>query len=178
MRKKLIYNYWLVMAAWCMFLNDYIVLALLLCLSASVVLTTIKMRIDYIRVGLISIASYLFISIFLCNTNIVYYFGDIVFFLATLSVNFALANEYIYIYKVGFLKSITLYMTLALSVLSVIALILPNSQYTMFGKNNLYIVICLIFLPYLIPLINCLAYKKYRNHIKANFLKKKETRII
>ena len=175
MRKKLVYNYWLITIAWCMFLNDLIGLAMLCGLAGCMMMICINRRINYWRTAFIAVLSYFAISLFLPRTNIAYFFPDIVLFLAVISLDLSLTNERLYLFKSKYLKPFLVTMLISLSVLSIVAIILPNSLYTVFTKSSLYIMICLIFLPYLIPLISCLAFKKIWNHNMRVSLQKKET---
>lgn len=175
MRKKLIYNYWLITIAWCMFLNDYTVLAILCGIGGCFMLIRINRRINYWRAAFLSVLSYSMISLFLTRSNIAYFFPNIIIFLAVISLDLSLTNERLYLFKSKYLKPFLAIMLIGLSVLSIIVIILPNELYTMFTKSSLYVMISLIFLPYVIPLISCLLFKKIWNQNMKESFKKKET---
>lgn len=159
MRKKLIYNYWLILIAWCLFLNKLTLLAILFGLGACAILATIQRRINYWRMCFVSVISYVLVSLLLIRSNIPYFFSQMYVFLAVICLNVAFTNERLYLFKSRYLKPFLFVMIIGLSVLSTIAFILPNDLYSLFSKISLYIMICLIFLPYLVSLSICLVYK-------------------
>ena len=159
MRRKLIYNYWLMIIAWCMFLNRLTLLAIILGLGACAMLVTIDRRINYWRMCFVSVISYVMISFLLIRSNIPYFFSKVYIFLAVICLNLAFTNERLYLFKSKYLKPFLLVMLIGISVLSIIAYLLPNSLYTLFSKSSLYMMICLIFLPYIVCLSYCLVYK-------------------
>ena len=174
MRKKLIYNYWLIIISWCMFLNDYTLLAILLGLIACLLLIKINRRINYWRMSFLSVISYCVISFFLPRSNVLYFFPKLHIFLAIICINLAFTFERSYLFKSKYLKPFLLFMVMSLSVLSIIVLVLPNDLYTIFTKNSLYIMISLILFPYLVPLTGIIIYKEIRNHkVEINLHKKK-----
>ena len=160
MRKKLIYNYWLIIIAWCMFLNDLTLLAILCGLLACGMLVYINRRVNYWRMAFVTILSYVTISLFLLRFNISYFFPKIHVFLAVISLDLSLTNERLYLFKSKYLKPFLAIMLMSLSVLSIIVLVLPNDLYTLFTKPRLFAMICLIFLPYLVPMMICICSKE------------------
>ena len=167
MRRILIYNYWLIIIAWCMFLNRLTLLAILFGLGACVLLMLINRKINYWRMCFVSILSYVTIYLLLIRSNIPYFFSNLYIFLAVICLNLSFTNECLYLFKSKYLKPFLFTMIFSLSVLSIIAFLLPNSLYTLFSKQSLYVMICLIFLPYLIPVAYCIAYKKLINCLKT-----------
>lgn len=174
MKKILIYNYWLMIVAWCMFLNDYILLAILLGLIGCVLLLIINRKIDYWRMSFMSVISYVIISFILLNSSVSYFFPKLYMFLAIISLDSAFTFERLYLYKVKYLLPFLMVMVISATVLSIIALILPSSLYTIFTKTNLLLMINFIYSPFLIPLVGLVAYKKIRNHTMKGILQKKE----
>ena len=167
MIKKLIYNYWLIGIAWCMFLNDLTLLAVILGLLGMCVLLSIDRGINYWRMSFMSVISYVIISFILSYTNIYYYFENIYIFLAVICLDLSFTFERLYLLKSKCLKPFLAILAFSLSVLSLIALVLPNSLYTLFTKKSLYVMINIIFLPYLVPLVLCYCYKKIRRKSRA-----------
>ena len=161
MRKRLIYNYWLIIISWCMFLNDLTLLANIIVILACAMLLSIKRRINFWRMSFVSILAYVAISLFLFRSNISYYFPKLFTYLALISLNLSLTNERLYIFKSKGLVPFLMAIVLSMSVLSIVAILLPNNLYTIFTKSSLEKMIFLIFLPYLIPLIICVIYKSY-----------------
>lgn len=177
MRKKLLYNYWLIIISWCMFLNDLFMVAFIFNLIACLMLITINRRINYWRMAFVSLILYVGLSIVLPRTNVPLFFPNIYPFLALLSINSAFTFERLYLLKSKYIKPFLVFMLTCLSVLSIILVLLPAYNYTIFTKSSLCIMIGLIFLPYLIPIAYCLAYKKIRDHIREVSLQHKEASI-
>ena len=172
MRKILIYNYWLIIVAWCMFLNDLTLLAVILGLLACLMLVLIKRKINYWRMSFISLISYVIISLILLRTNVPYFFPKLYIFLAIICLNLAFTFERMYIIKSNYLKPFFAVMLVSVIVLSLITLLLPNSLYTIFTKNSLFIMISIIFLPSLVSVAFCICYKDIKNGEKYQKLVK------
>lgn len=166
MKKRLIYNYWLIIVAWCMFLNDLTLLAIALSLVACILLVSIKRRINYWRMSFVSLISYVIISLILLKTNIPYFFSELYIFLAFICLDLAFTFERMYIFKARYLKPFLYVNLVSFFVLSLIAILLPNSLYTMFTKNSLYIMISIIFLPYLSVVAFTICFKGIKNSEK------------
>lgn len=166
MKRSLIYNYWLIIISWCLFLNDLALLAMLVTIAACVMLIRINRRINYWRVCFVAIVSYVTISFFLSTSNIPYFFSKLYLFLATISLDLALTNERLYLFKSKYIKPFLVAMLMSLSVLSIIAFVLPGDLYTLFTKTSLYIMIFIIFLPHLATVSLCLANKYIKDKIK------------
>jgi len=172
MKRKLIYNYWLMIVAWCMFLNNLTILAVVLCLLGSILIILTNVRINYWRVAFVSVISYTIISLILSMSNICLFFPKLYVFIAAISLNLSLVNDRLYLIKSKYLKPFLVVMTMGYIVLSLVAVILPNDLYSIFTKSSLYIMISIIFLPYLIPLVYCIGYKEvrlYLNNRKTKF---------
>lgn len=165
MKKKLIYNYWLILIAWCMFLKDLTLLATLLGLGGIVLLMKINRRINYWRLSFLSVILYVTISVFLSMSNIPYFFPKLYVFLAVICLDAAFTFERLYLFKSKYIVPFLVTMLMSLSVLSIIAFALPSDLYTLFTKTSLYIMIQIIFLPYLATLSLCFVYKYAKSYI-------------
>lgn len=174
MRRRLIYNYWLIIVAWCLFINDLSVLAILFSLTASTAMLLIRHKINFWRMSFVCILSYVVVSFILSYTNISYYFDKLYYFVATICLNLALTNERSYLLKSKYLITLANVMAACIFVLSTIVIILPDSLYTLFTKGSLYMMICTIFLPYLIPIVVCLVYRKISPLTKPSSIKVKK----
>lgn len=166
MKKKLIYNYWLIIIAWCMFLNDLTLLATLLGFGGIALLMTINRRINYWRLSFLSVILYVTISVFLSMSNIPYFFPKLYIFLAVVCLDAAFTFERLYLFKSKYIVPFLVTMLMSLSVLSIVAFALPGDLYTLFTKASLYILILVIFLPYLVTLSLCFVCKYIKNAIK------------
>lgn len=172
MRRILIYNYWLLTIAWCMFLNDYVVLSILLGLLGSAILVFMKRRVNYWRMSFISVISYITIFLILSMSNIPYYFDKIYIFLAIICLNLALTIERLRLFKIKYIQPFLVIMLIGMIVLSIIACILPSSLYTLFTKNSLYIMIGIIFLPHIASISICIAYKQLIKYLENRVYEK------
>lgn len=173
MNRKLTYNYWLMIVAWCMFLSGYNLLANMFGLAACAVLSTINKKINHWRLGLVGLIIYATISLFLLDSNISYFFPKLSAFLATVCLNCSLTYQYLYLLKSRFILPYLLVMVVSVSILSIITMVLPNSSYSLFTKKSLYTMESFIFLPYLIPCAYIYSYKKIWNHYRRSFLQNK-----
>lgn len=162
MKRLLIYNYWLIIVSWCLFLNDLTLLAMICASLGLASLFSINREVNYWRMCFVSVISYVMVSFFLSLSNIPYFFEKLYIFLAVISLNLALTNERLYLFKSKYLKPFLAFMLISVSVLSIVVIILPSSLYTIFTKDSLYIMIGLIFLPYLVSLTICISIKEYR----------------
>lgn len=160
MRKKLLYNYWLIIISWCCFLNNFALLAIIFSLCACALSLVVKWRINYWRMCFVCVLSYLLIYAVLIDSTIPFFFPKLFIFLAIICLNLAITNERLYLMKSKYLSFFCVFMALSIFILLIIAIALPNNLYSIFTKKNLYTLICLVFLPYLVPLSICLLYKK------------------
>lgn len=168
MKRLLIYNYWLLIISWCLFLNDLTSLAIVLCLGGCVILMKINRRINYWRMAFLSIISYVTISFFLSMSNIPYFFPKLYIFLAVTCLDLAFTFERMYLFKSKYLRPFLVFMLLGISVLSLITILLPNSLYTLFTKDSLFIMIGLMFLPSIGITFFLIVYKDFKKLFVAN----------
>lgn len=167
MRRKLIYNYWLIIISWCMFLNDNILLAVIACLGAIALLLSNRKKINYWRMCFLSILSYTTISFILSRSSIPYFFPKLYYFLAFICLDMALTNEHLYLFKSKYLRPFVIMLIISLVVLSIMVIVLPNDLYTLFTKKNLFMMVNLIFLPYLASIVVCIIYKANKKRSKV-----------
>lgn len=177
MRKKLIYNYWLILSAWCLFLNDLTLVAIVLCLGGCALLVSIKRRINYWRLCFLSVTLYVTIAVFLSFSSVSYFFPKLYIVFAFISLDLALTFERMYFIKNKYLLPFLIEVIFGMIVLSVVAVLLPASNYSIFTKNNLFVMIYLIFLPCMAPILGCLAYKNIKSRTKKFILHKKEASV-
>lgn len=168
MKRLLIYNYWLLIISWCLFLNDLTLLAIVLCLGGCVILMKINRRINYWRMAFLSVISYVTISFFLSMSNIPYFFPKLYIFLAVTCLDLAFTFERMYLFKSKYLRPFLVFMLLGISVLSLITILLPNSLYTLFTKDSLFIMIGLMFLPSIGITFFLIVYKDFKKLFVAN----------
>ena len=158
MKKELIYDLWMMMLGWSLFLIGYGMLGIIVVMSTNIYLF-IRSRINNV---------WRFLSIFLLSFSLVYftnsisnYYPLIALFLMAVCINVALTlellikidNQYIFpIYIVSWFVFFTFFLT---------SILIPDYLYSFFGKQNLYIMIMLIFIPYTFLMTGVIAYKVY-----------------
>ena len=160
MKMILIINYWLMMASWCMFLNGYLVVALLLGLAGIILLMFGKKRINYFRLAILTIFIHSLALVFTYSYNIPYFFPKLELFISFMSLNGALSYEHLINAKKSTILPILFVMLLITISLLVLIAFVPADLYSIFGKNRLFMMESLIFLPYLIPVIISLLVKE------------------
>lgn len=166
MKRKLIYNYWLITIAWCMFLNDCVVLSILLGLLGCAILVFMKRRINYWRMSFISVISYITIYLILSMSNIAFYFNSIYIFLAIICLDLSLTVERLCLLKIKYIQPFLVIMLTGMTVLSIITCILPSDLYILFTKSSLFIMIGIIFLPHIVSVSICIAYKELIRYLE------------
>lgn len=163
MKMNLLKNYWLMLVAWIMILSGYDTLACLIGLFASILLLIRKIAINKWRVVAIFFITYSAVKILLTSSNIPYFFSNITVFLAFVSLNVAIYSETLTYTKLRFLEYNLFIEATCMIVMSLIIFILPDSSYTLFSKASLFIMICLIFLPYFVTALVSIFIKKIEN---------------
>ena len=172
MKRILIYDYWMMIVAWCMFLNGWSLFGIAFGSLTGTILLLVKSEADPWRIAAVSLLMYCPILIMLNISKIPFFFGGSHLFLAAVCFNTAALNEHLYRFRVRYIISILAVMFTGMSVLTVLIAVLPSQLYTLFGKANLYLMDAFIFLPYLIPAAVCVIYKTCLLHLNENRQKK------
>lgn len=172
MKRLLIYNYWTMIFAWCMYLNGWSLFGAALGILAGTVLLMVKSEADPWRIVAVGVLMYCPILLALNFSRIPLFFSGSYFFLAAVCLNTAVVNEYLYLFRVKVITPLLVIMLISVSVLTILIGILPSELYTLFGKPNLYLMDAFIFLPYLIPTVCCVLYKTCLLHLNENRQKK------
>jgi len=162
MNRVLCINSYLMMIAWCLLLNGHYYGGILFSVMATVLLWKGRKKINNWRILFTGLLSYCVVRSCLFASDIPYFFPELHGFMILICMNVALLNEYLLLLKVRFIvpfASVTLVLG---ALLSAIIFILPEDLYSLFGKNNLYLMCSFIFLPYLLPSLLCIAYKRIR----------------
>ena len=152
MKRKMIMNYMMVILAWCMFINDYFIIACLFSLVGLLILLGNR-RINYWRMGFLALIIYELFTAFLTVSNIPYYFPNLNKFLLLMAINSMAVNENIRFLSLKTTLSYLLISSLTLITFLVILAILPSYLYTLITKTSLLLFNLFIFLPYLLPLL-------------------------
>lgn len=168
MKTALIRNYWMMIIAWIFALQGYGVLATLFTILACVMLCVGENLIINWRTLSIGLIVYLLIRVLINGTCILYYFKELKIFMLAFAFDVACANEYLYFLKTRYVIEFLVFKFIVVVIFSLITFILPSELYTMFTKSNLYLLLSIIFLPYLFSDMYCVIYKKIIFSIKYN----------
>ena len=156
MKMILILNLWLMMISWCLFLNGYVLVSILVsCVCTAYLLKNLG-EVDYRRSALTCIIFHIIMAGLYFRSNIPYYFPGFNSFMICMVINAAICGEYPYhLKRKAFLPILS---TVFFAFLGFIFLVIfvPGSDYTIFTKGSLFLMVGFIFLPYLIPM--ALAY--------------------
>ena len=152
MKMTLLRNYWLIIMAWCFYLNGHAIVASVLTLVSCALAIYVKSEVDMWRLCAISLAIYSVSLIVLINSNIPYFFPGLKYFLILTSLACGLNNEYLYVIKKRFILPVLITIVIYLCGLFMIIGLLPESSYTMFSKGSICLMALFIFLPYLVTM--------------------------
>ena len=156
MKKILILNLWLMMISWCLFLNGYVLVSILVSCASTACLLMNLGEVDHKRCAVTCVVFHIIMAGLYYRNNIPYFFPGFNQFMIFMVINAAICGEYPYHMKrKAFLPILSAAFIAFLSFIFLI-IIIPGSDYTIFTKGNLFLMVCFIFLPYLIPMI--LAY--------------------
>ena len=172
MKRLLIYDYWTMIFAWCMYLNGHGPAAAALGLLAGAVLLMVRSEADPWRIAALGVLMYCPILLTLSHSKIPLFFPGSYFFLAAVCLNAAAINEYLYLFRIRFITVVLAVILISTAALTSLIWILPSELYTFFGKSGLYLMDAFIFLPYLIPTACCVIYKVCVLHSGAGRQKK------
>lgn len=173
--KKVIRNdLWLMIIAWCLLLNGYSILGILISVVASIYLVNNTKYIKRIRLLSMSFA-FILINSILFYLTAAYAFEYFPFFCLSVSLNVALLNERLYKERLSSIEPIAIIMVLSLIIFMSITAILPNSIIFYTAKNNMYSLIVLIFIPYTSEIIISMLIKLRNRRKWLDKLKKVET---
>lgn len=148
----LLRNYWLIIIAWCLYLNGHGIIAAISMLLGCGMLIIVRSEANYWRVLAVSLAVYGLSLMVLMNTNIPYFFPDLKYYLLLTSFDCGLSNEYLYVTKKRFILPVLITIILYVCGLLIVVGLLPQESYTMFSKGNIILMAMFIFLPYMITM--------------------------
>ena len=175
MKKTLIGNLWLMIVAWCMYLNGFALIAMLIGISGTLILM-IRCEADHKRCIILFVILYGLVLSELHTGTIPYFFPDLYMFMAIVIINAAATNEYYYAIRNKSVLPMLSVILVACAVLSLVIFIVPDADYSLFKKSNLFLMESFIFLPYLLPMLYSYAYKwligRYSSITKTAVLKK------
>ena len=173
MKRALIYNLWMLMIGWSLYLNKLVVLSLIL-LAIELILNFIYItKINYWRFGFVSLLISL-CSLLVVKESALTFNCLIVPFLLLISMNVSYINEISYKLKMRILKTIDFFVGAGMLIFLLIAAIIPNTPLLPNYKTELFVYIALIFSFPFVSITTCLIYKKikYMSNKRMNIILK------
>ena len=152
-------NYWLAIIAWCLFLNDYVLLGEVALILGCLMLLR-KSNHNYIGIAICILLTYIIIKVILSLSNIPYFFPHISIFLLIVSIHCWLMYDYLKKLNDNFILPVIIIILLNIIFTITLIIMIPSEYYSLIGKYNLLVITCFIFLPYLSPLMICHVSRK------------------
>ena len=160
MKKMIVVNYWLMLIAWCLFLNGsgfmgevLIVMGILFMLGAG--------RPDYVKIAFSSLICFFVMTIVLKGSRIPYFYPELSIHLLLVSVNCFTVNEYLKRLDSRFIMPVIVVILLSVMFISGLIIIIPGEYYSIIGKSSLVLLEAFIFLPYLYSSVMCVVSKPH-----------------
>lgn len=153
-------NLWMMIVAWCLMLNNYSLLSIVVGALASLYLSINVRFKNYWRVLAIYLICFSF-SLILANLTVFHLFKLSTLFLGIVSLNVALLNERLKKERMANLFPSFIAMFVSLIICLFIAILLPANMTLANAKANLYALIILIFIPYTSEVLISLLVKEY-----------------
>ena len=171
MKETLIRNLWLMIIAWCLYLNGYTLIAMGTALITGVCVLVKKGEADLKRSGLFALCMYTVILSLYHSGNIPYFFPSLHIFMAAVMFDVFACIEYFASMKRKDLLPILMFVFGAMIAIFIAIAAAPDDEYTLFSKASLYLFGSFIFLPYLIPMTYCYVVRTLRV-IERRFIQK------
>ena len=152
MKETLIKNLWLMIVAWCLYLNGYTLIGMGVAMISGVCVLVKKGEADLKRSGLFALCMYTVILSLYHSGNIPYFFPSLHIFMAAVMFDVFACIEYFESMKRKDLLPILTFVFMAAILIGVLIFVAPEDEYTIFTKASLYLFGSFIFLPYLIPM--------------------------
>ncbi len=152
MKKVMIMDLWLAIVSWCVFLNGHPVAAVLTVFAAAV-LAMLLTKVRQVRMGIVATVMFLLAYFFYLRSSVSLFFPELKVFLAASMINAAVMNECLHHVRRDFVLSLMLACLSGLLACCLAVFIVPERGYVLIGKGSLYLIVCFIFLPYLLPFL-------------------------
>ena len=167
-----IINYWLMIIAWCLFLNGNIFLSEVVIIIGSLLLIR-NNKINHSRLAIYSLLNMFVLTVILNSSRIPYFFPKMPIHLLLIGINCAITNECLNRLNSHFILPIIFIILLSLIFISILIIIIPAEFYSLIGKANLLLLESFIFLPYLISSVLNVVSKAHKKN-KNTYITKKE----
>ncbi|MBQ9425646.1 MAG: hypothetical protein IJU42_06850 [Erysipelotrichaceae bacterium] len=162
MKMTVIVNLWTMIIAWCLYLNGYTLVALLVSGMAAVIVLMMIGEVNYKRMVFTAVALYAFLFGLYITSSIPYYFSALHIFFSIQILDASIVGEYLYQADRDFVQAILSVCAVSMAVIFVVILMVNDADYSLFTKNNLFLMESFIFLPYFQSCICPLAYRALR----------------
>lgn len=157
MKKMLAINLWLMIIAWCMFLNGYVFMSMLIALSAAACSFCRAGEVPCLK-NAVLFALFAAVSICLCHiSSIPFFFPGLQVFLIAVMINAGIFGGCLNRMRRRQIQPFLLTALASFIIFNLMIAIVPEDSYTLFGKRNLFLMVSFIFLPYLLPMMACYA---------------------
>ena len=173
MKKLLIVNYWMASIAWSLSLMGHERIGTVLLVCAAFLLAAKKKEFNFWRAAASSLAGLVLIYPVYYKSGICLFFPELRFFLGGTCIHAAFCSEYLCRYKNRYMAPFLLAMAAGMSLLCVLIAVVPDEFYSLFGKANLYLMGCFIFLPYLLPPVFCIVSREAKRMIPSFLLQRR-----
>lgn len=153
MKDTLIYDLWGMIIAWCLYLNGYILLSVLLAMACGLYLAVMEGEVLKQKELLAFVCIYVAMLCLYYTSSIPYFFPSLHIFMAAMMFNAAVCYGLYGKMKRKDLVKILGFVSLAFLAVFILISFVPGEDYTLFGRSSLYLMESFIFLPYQIPML-------------------------
>ena len=160
----MIMELWVMMASWSLFLNGYGIIAVVMVAVCDLYALYRIGEVNCWRIAALSIGLYGVLAGWYHAGDIPYYFPNLHIFMALTILNGALIGESLYAYRRGLSLLLSSVISLMFVLTALIIVLIPEKDYSLFGKKNLFLMDLFFFLPHLIP---CLVVSLKRSEAES-----------
>ncbi len=174
MKKILHINYYLLAIAWGLMLNNKLFLAMIVAYASDYLLYLYIRRRNIWRITTLFLITNILGVVMLRLSTLTSSHPYLPLFYVAVSLNVALLNDFLLGIRMKLIYPSYLMILLCAVFFITVALLVPVSMYEYFGMINIYLLIVLIFSPYILLNTYCLIKKELcNNHIRMQLLKNK-----
>lgn len=167
---------WMMIVSWCLLLNNYSILAVVVSVLASLYLCLIVNNKNYWRI--LSISLICFATMYLlAMVTIIHTFKLFSLFAVTLSINVGLLNERLYKERLINVYHVFVIMMILFLFFGLVALLLPYNYVLAKSKESLYALVIMIFIPYTFEVLVAFIRKEYDKKRLLDKIKAKSSKM-
>lgn len=176
MKNVLRNDLWMMIVAWCFILNNYSILAIIVCVLASCYLFLIIVNKNYWRIFSVFIICFA-LCYFLSIATIIHNIKLFSLFIIALCINVALLNERLYKERLYNIYQTFVIMIILFLFFGLVALVLPYNYVLAKSKESLYAIVIMIFIPYTSEVLIAFIRKEYDKKRLLDKIKDKTPRM-